>query len=148
MCTIPCVPAMLQPRHGGIMELVFFHPKMLNKDVILTPGYKADIWKHGECCEKTTVPTIEISAYELNWTRRPWAARFDKGYLPSTWWYWLNRDQLVSDLLVATWPALTWLWSIFAESTFVIYIIYIIYIYTPCKMQASDFNSLYRFSTI
>ena len=27
---------MLQPRPGGIMELVFFHPKMLNKDVTLT----------------------------------------------------------------------------------------------------------------
>lgn len=147
MCTIPCVPAMLQPRHGGIMELVFFHPKMLNKDVILTPGYKADIWKHGECCEKTTVPTIEISAYELNWTRRPWAARFDKGYLPSTWWYWLNRDQLVSDLLVATWQALTWLWSIFAESTFVIYIIYIVYIYIPharCRLLTSTRYTVFQ----
>lgn len=109
------------------------------------PGYKADIWKHGKCCEKTTVSTIEISAYELNWTRRPGAAKSDNGYVPSTWWYWLNRDQLVSDLLVATWQALTWLWSIFAESTFVIYIIYIIYIpHARCRLLTSTRYTVFQ----
>ena len=138
---LACLPC-CNPAPVASWSLVFFHPKMLNKDVTLTCAW---------------VQSWYLETWQMLWENNSvnnWNLSLWTKLNPETRSCKIRQWLCAIYLMILTQPRSTCFRFVGGDMTslnmtveyfcwkYICNLYYIYYIYTPCKMQASDFNSL------